>query len=71
MKKSKVLGQVLAEKLDLTLKSLEGLTQQLRETRDYSNKSEIIFLLNELVLEQLDGKKQENENISNTNNSSR
>ncbi len=43
----------LNEKLAVTLKNLEKLTCQLRDTKDYSRQSEIAFLLKEIVQEQI------------------
>ena len=63
--------QALSDKLNTSLLALDGLVQQLRETQDYSEKSEMIFFLKELVLEQMDGKLQENENINHSNNQTR
>lgn len=57
--------------LEHTLGVLDDLTRQLREVKDYSEKSEMIFLLRELVLEQIDGKLQENENTHHTNHPTR
>ena len=55
----------LIDRLALTVKNLDLLVQQLRETKDYSENSAITFLLKELVLEQI-GQDTNNEDTRHT-----
>lgn len=62
----------LNESLDMALKNLEALSEQLKKTKDYSQQSELVFLLKELVLEQLTHEStNNNENTAHTISASR
>lgn len=54
----------LKNRLSTTLQNMEKLTQQLRETKDYSQQAELYFLLNELIIEQTEST-DENSSYSN------
>ncbi len=49
----------LRERLAGTLTELDRLVEQIRSTQDYSESSELVLCLRELVLEQMESKKHE------------
>jgi hypothetical protein len=54
--------KILSEKLESSVKAIDSLVQNIRDIQDYSEKSEIVFLLRELILEQVDLGENANEN---------